>query len=208
VSLLIETHSLLIVCGTSQSVWNSHAMKTDRSIYVHPVRKDKQTVKKAAVGMWIEVTCCNRLQASTLRSTAVWSAGEGATGLKWSVSIERYLNCIFQGGHGVHWSSVYYYYYYSLSTLCRVFNPLNAELKPICHLLALLGAHHILHVSRIRVNNKTNQMHQFHKFILAWNSTCFGQFLCPSSGVYSLYTRQWYTSCRFEDSFRAGACKG
>ena len=32
------------------------------------------------------------------------------------------------------------------------FNPLNAELNPICHLLALLGAHHILHFSRIRVN--------------------------------------------------------
>jgi hypothetical protein len=32
------------------------------------------------------------------------------------------------------------------------FNPLSAELNPICHLLALLGAHHILHVSRIRVN--------------------------------------------------------
>jgi len=31
-------------------------------------------------------------------------------------------------------------------------NPLNAELNPICHLLALLGAHHILHVSRIRDN--------------------------------------------------------
>jgi hypothetical protein len=31
-------------------------------------------------------------------------------------------------------------------------NPLNAELNPICHLLVLLGAHHILHVSRIRVN--------------------------------------------------------
>ena len=30
-------------------------------------------------------------------------------------------------------------------------NPLNPELNPICHLLALLGAHHILHVSRIRV---------------------------------------------------------
>jgi hypothetical protein len=29
-------------------------------------------------------------------------------------------------------------------------NPLNAELNPICHLLAL-GAHHILHVGRIRV---------------------------------------------------------
>jgi hypothetical protein len=34
------------------------------------------------------------------------------------------------------------------------FNPLNAELNPICHLLALLGAHHILHVSRIRVKFK------------------------------------------------------
>jgi len=30
-------------------------------------------------------------------------------------------------------------------------NTLNAELNPMCHLLALLGAHHILHVSRIRV---------------------------------------------------------
>ena len=33
------------------------------------------------------------------------------------------------------------------------FNLLNAELKPICHLLALLGAHHFLHVSRIRVKS-------------------------------------------------------
>ena len=31
-------------------------------------------------------------------------------------------------------------------------NPLKTQLNPICHLLALLGAHHILHVSRIRVN--------------------------------------------------------
>ena len=34
----------------------------------------------------------------------------------------------------------------------RCINPLNAELNPICRLLALLGAHHILHVSRLRVN--------------------------------------------------------
>jgi hypothetical protein len=31
-------------------------------------------------------------------------------------------------------------------------NTLNAKLNPICHFLALLGAHHILHISRIRVN--------------------------------------------------------
>jgi hypothetical protein len=31
-------------------------------------------------------------------------------------------------------------------------NPLNTELNPICHLLVeLLGAHHVFHVSRIRV---------------------------------------------------------
>jgi hypothetical protein len=46
--------------------------------------------------------------------------------------------------------------------LMEVFNPLNTELNPICHLLALLGAHHILHVSRIRVNN------------LDYKTTCFG----------------------------------
>jgi len=33
----------------------------------------------------------------------------------------------------------------------NVINPLNPELNPICYLLALLGAHHFLHVSRIRV---------------------------------------------------------
>jgi len=33
-------------------------------------------------------------------------------------------------------------------------NPLNAELNPICHLLALLGVH-FLHVRRIRVKSLT-----------------------------------------------------
>jgi len=41
-----------------------------------------------------------------------------------------------------------------------VITPLNAQLNPICHLLALLGAHHIFHVSGLRVKT-----------------------FCPSSGV-------------------------
>ena len=32
-----------------------------------------------------------------------------------------------------------------------IINSLNAELNPICFLLALLGAHHFLHVTRVRV---------------------------------------------------------
>jgi len=41
--------------------------------------------------------------------------------------------------------------YFTSQSLWRIkINPLNFELNPICHLLALLGAHHVLHVSRIR----------------------------------------------------------
>jgi hypothetical protein len=44
------------------------------------------------------------------------------------------------------------------SVYCRVVGPvltlLNTKFNPICHFLALLGAHHILHVSRIRVKRK------------------------------------------------------
>ena len=40
-----------------------------------------------------------------------------------------------------------------LSSHPSLLNPLNAELNSICSLLALLGAHHILHVSRIKVNH-------------------------------------------------------
>jgi hypothetical protein len=73
-------------------------------------------------------------------------------------------------------------------------NPLNRT----CHLLALLGAHHILHVSRIKRTailitenkvlvlsySKTNQMHLFLKlFILAKHSTGFGRSFRSSSEV-------------------------
>jgi len=34
-----------------------------------------------------------------------------------------------------------------------VLNPLNGELNPICYLLASLGAHHFLHVSRLSVKS-------------------------------------------------------
>jgi hypothetical protein len=35
------------------------------------------------------------------------------------------------------------------------FNPLNTELNPICHLLTLLGDHHIFYISRVRVKHFT-----------------------------------------------------
>jgi hypothetical protein len=46
---------------------------------------------------------------------------------------------------------------YSVKTFSQsIINTSNCELNPICHLLALLGAHHILRVSRVRVNLKRN----------------------------------------------------
>jgi hypothetical protein len=45
----------------------------------------------------------------------------------------------------------------SLSCFFNIWvNPLNGELNPICHLLALSGAHHILHVSWVRVKGHFN----------------------------------------------------
>jgi hypothetical protein len=38
-----------------------------------------------------------------------------------------------------------------------VINPSNAQLNPICYLLALLGDHPVLHVNRLRVKEMTQR---------------------------------------------------
>ena len=43
-------------------------------------------------------------------------------------------------------------------------------------------------------------MHQFLKFILERNSYMFRTVLLPIITSFSLYTLQWYTSCRFVES--------
>jgi len=51
-----------------------------------------------------------------------------------------------------------------------MFNPLNAELNPICYLLALL-AHHFLHVSRIRVKSLMSYIY-IHIYIYIYIYVC------------------------------------
>ena len=48
-----------------------------------------------------------------------------------------------------------YDFHVKCTLLLSDFNRLNPELNPICYLLALLGGHHFLHVSRIRVKSLT-----------------------------------------------------
>jgi len=46
---------------------------------------------------------------------------------------------------------------FSYRLLAVLYNPLNVEVTPICHLLALLGAQHIFHVSGLKVTNVGRQ---------------------------------------------------
>ena len=54
----------------------------------------------------------------------------------------------------------------------NVINPLKPELNPICYLQALLGAHHFLHVSRIRVKLLTFRllMSYIYIYIYIWST--------------------------------------
>ena len=63
---------------------------------------------------------------------------------KWNWII-MYINVGANSGSEKLWTKI------NTATSGKLIIPLNAELNPLCHLLALLGAHHILHVSRIRV---------------------------------------------------------
>jgi hypothetical protein len=58
---------------------------------------------------------------------------------------------------------------YNKKTKGPIINPLNAELNPICHLLALLGAHLILYVSRVKVNGIVHSHRKTEKVIFFYN---------------------------------------
>ena len=54
-----------------------------------------------------------------------------------------------------------------------IINPLNAELNPIRHLLALVGAHHIVHVSRIRVKPLNAELNPIHHLLALVGAAIF-----------------------------------
>ena len=57
-----------------------------------------------------------------------------------------------------------------------ILNPLNAELNPMCYLLALL-AHHFLHISRIRVKSLTLRLLMSYIYIYIYMERLFLMFL-------------------------------
>jgi len=104
--------------------------------------------------------CCVMLRYVTLRHVTLWSChvilllfySQQVINFKylgWKISYEN------EKGHANKNCKICS----NFGKFKQHFNPLHAELNPICHLLALLGAHLILHVSRIRV--KSNRVQNF-----------------------------------------------
>jgi hypothetical protein len=65
-------------------------------------------------------------------------------------------------------------------------NPLNTELNPICHLLALLGAHHILHISRVRADEDSNCYCQHYNYDSDYIPCSRIPLLLPHKAIYTM----------------------
>ena len=83
------------------------------------------------------------------------------------------------------------------------FNPLNAELNPICYLLALL-AHHFLHISRIRVKSLTLRLLMSYIYIYVYDisSLRVNQLLyCVSLKMYNKFAN-YFCELKFSGNTR------
>ena len=81
---------------------------------------------------------------------------------------------------------------HTVTTRLKGVSPLNAELNPIRHLLALVGARHIVHVSRIRVKAQSVLRK---KYLLNWSRN-YVYFVEPD---YLLSFSQELISCPYPD---------
>ena len=80
--------------------------------------------------------------------------------------------------------------------LKSIFNHLNDELNPLCHLLALLGAHQILHVSRIRINfTHERSRDNEHSLYTSINSHASSVLNFRIGMLGSMFRAQNYTQC-------------
>ena len=91
----------------------------------------------------------------------------------WSLSIIRYT-CCSQICHYVHFIVTRNYL---CGTYKPFFSPLKPELNPICYLLALLGAHHFLHISRTGVKLLTFRLLMSYIYIYIYMEHPFLMFL-------------------------------
>jgi len=125
---------------------------------IHPVGAELFRVDRQTDVMKLIAAFCNLVNVPRNKTDALWvqklpcSVTEGL----------RMCRSILHPLIHVHRMAQGHLYFVS------VINPLNPELNPICYLLALLGAHHFLHVSRIRVKSLT--FRRLISYIYIWST--------------------------------------
>ena len=134
-----------------------------------------------SVGILWTTPSHRRLSDNTQYSRQTAITGSGGYNSAILASERQQTHRLDRTAGGIVWfSSELSYFIFLVSCMIYKilrFNPLNAELNPICYLLALLGAHNFLHVSRIRVKSLTLRllMSYIYIYIYIWStySWCF-----------------------------------
>ena len=85
----------------------------------------------------------------------------------WNFTVNGYTQLTSSYLEGAKITSQIVHKFFPVSCIV-LFNPLKPELNPVCYLLALLGAHHFLHVSRIRVKSLT--FRRLMSYIYIWST--------------------------------------
>jgi len=62
----------------------------------------------------------------------------------------------------------------------------------VCWMRCILSDRSLLNINFDFIITKQTRCINFSILFLEWNSTCFGQFLCPSSGVFQDQDRTWF----------------
>ena len=109
--------------------------------------------------LYLTILYCTILYCTVLYCTVLYCTVLYLTVLYCTVLYCTLLYCTVLHCTVLYCTVLYLTVLYCTVLYCRVFcvlcsnrlNPLNARLNLICHLLALLGAHLIIHVSSIRV---------------------------------------------------------
>jgi len=92
--------------------------------------------------------------------------------LKFKIKTHSHKTCWLQHGNDGNILIPCFRYCCERKWFRGYFNPSNSELNPICHFLALLGAHCILHISKMRVKRIV-----YVSFLWQWYTTKFQSIL-------------------------------
>jgi len=128
-------------------------LKKKQCLGLYSIRMDHMSVQKTWYSWEIWVIAYIILVRSPQVMKTLWNSRR-----RWEHNFQMNINRLtpndpYMGRTSPLTSKRCILYIYSTNIGNEYFNPLNAKLNPIYNLLALLGTHPILHVSRVRVKH-------------------------------------------------------